>query len=210
MYSARALPGLPKISAAFAAGELSFSKVRALTRAPEGTTEPPSYHTTQADALVRIAETALAHEPTAMSGGERYQVIVHVDHDTLPEDGPGLRSHLEDGPHGRVAPGGCPPGAPTDPDMQNSRIRLLGLRIRCAPVDAVHDPWGRQREAFEPEREAFPRHLPFVAAAMEPVAPPSFDLPDKAAQGAAVARHAEVGIVPAHLPYEGRVYCFAV
>jgi hypothetical protein len=190
---ARALPGLPKISAAFAAGELSFSKVRAMTRvatadnedillrvakggtashlervirgyrraecakeieeanvqhaarelvcwydddgsliirgrlppeqgalflkaleaagdalreearamaetAPEGTTEPPSYHTTQADALVRIAETALAHEPTAISGGERYQVIVHVDHDTLPADGPGMRSHLEDGP----------------------------------------------------------------------------------------------------------------
>jgi hypothetical protein len=28
---------------------------------------------------------------------------------------------------GRVAPGGRPPGAPTDPDVRNSRIRLLGL-----------------------------------------------------------------------------------
>ncbi len=27
---------------------------------------------------------------------------------------------------GRVAPGRCLPGAPTDPDMQNSRIRLFG------------------------------------------------------------------------------------
>jgi hypothetical protein len=26
---------------------------------------------------------------------------------------------------GRVAPGGCPPGAPTDPDVQVSRIRFL-------------------------------------------------------------------------------------
>ena len=30
----------------------------------------------------------------------------------------------------RVAPGGCPPGAPTDPDVRNSRIRLLGARVR--------------------------------------------------------------------------------
>jgi hypothetical protein len=29
--------------------------------------------------------------------------------------------------HGRVGPGGCPPGPPTDPDVRNSRIRLLGL-----------------------------------------------------------------------------------
>ncbi len=35
---------------------------------------------------------------SAMPAGERYQVIVHVDHDALPEDGTGLRSHLEGGP----------------------------------------------------------------------------------------------------------------
>jgi hypothetical protein len=33
-----------------------------------------------------------------MPAGERYQVIVHVDHDALPEEGTGLRSHLEGGP----------------------------------------------------------------------------------------------------------------
>jgi hypothetical protein len=32
----------------------------------------------------------------------------------------------------RVAAGGCPPAAPTDPDVQNSRIRLFGTRIRYA------------------------------------------------------------------------------
>jgi hypothetical protein len=31
---------------------------------------------------------------------------------------------------GRVAPGCCLPGAPTDPDMQISRIRLFGRRVR--------------------------------------------------------------------------------
>ena len=32
----------------------------------------------------------------------------------------------------RVAPGGCPPGAPTDPYVRISRIRFLGSRVRCA------------------------------------------------------------------------------
>jgi len=31
---------------------------------------------------------------------------------------------------GWVAPGSYPPGAPTDPDVRNSRIRLLGLTLR--------------------------------------------------------------------------------
>ena len=36
------------------------------------------------------------------------------------------------------------PGAPTDPDLRDSRIRLLGLRARCATVDAVNDARGEQ------------------------------------------------------------------
>ncbi|MDD9968839.1 MAG: DUF222 domain-containing protein, partial [Myxococcales bacterium] len=189
---ARALPNLPQISEAFARGELSYSKVRAMTRvatpdnedylmmiAQHGTAShlerlirgyrrvrrneeaqranqqhaerelrcwyddsgalvirgrlppeqgalllkaleaagdslcdeayaesedgaaavPPDQGTRQADALLRIAETALAHEPTAMPAGERYQVVVHVDADALPEEGSGLRSHLDGGPH---------------------------------------------------------------------------------------------------------------
>jgi hypothetical protein len=32
----------------------------------------------------------------------------------------------------RVAPGGHPPGAPTDPDVQNYRIRLFVTRFHCA------------------------------------------------------------------------------
>ena len=41
----------------------------------------------------------------------------------------------------RVAPGDCSPGAPTDPDVRISRIRLVESRVRCAgtfhraPVD---------------------------------------------------------------------------
>lgn len=33
----------------------------------------------------------------------------------------------------RVAPGRCFPGAPTDPDVRNSRIRLFGSRLRYVP-----------------------------------------------------------------------------
>jgi hypothetical protein len=35
---------------------------------------------------------------------------------------------------GRVAPGRCLPGAPTDPDVQISRIRLFETRLRYAPA----------------------------------------------------------------------------
>ncbi len=43
----------------------------------------------------------------------------------------------------RVAPGALAPGAPTDPDVPNSGIRLLGLRARYTTVYAVHDLSGR-------------------------------------------------------------------
>jgi hypothetical protein len=39
---------------------------------------------------------------------------------------------------GRVAPGSYPPGAPTDPDVRNSRIRLLGSAFRCTTVNTVN------------------------------------------------------------------------
>ena len=48
---------------------------------------------------------------------------------------------------GRVAEGGFPPPAPTDPDVPNSGIRLLGLRYSCA-VDAMHDRRSGERVAL--------------------------------------------------------------
>lgn len=36
-----------------------------------------------ADALVAVAESALAHDPTARSGGDRYHILVHADLATL-------------------------------------------------------------------------------------------------------------------------------
>jgi hypothetical protein len=58
----------------------------------------PDAHARRADALLRMAEVALAHEGRTTSTAEQYQVVVHVDADTLAQDGDGLRSHIEDGP----------------------------------------------------------------------------------------------------------------
>ncbi len=174
---ARRLPELPLIHAAFARGELSYAKVRALTRvataedeeellplaractaaqlervvrglrrvsteeareqqdaahldvfwqadgslaihgelAPEdgalllraleamrdqlwrGSAEPrPARQASNAEALVAVAEAALAGPEASRPGGERYQVVVHVDEDVLCRDGEG-GCELDDG-----------------------------------------------------------------------------------------------------------------
>jgi hypothetical protein len=67
---------------------------------PDGTsrgepTDTPSQR--RADALARFAESWLAHGDRALAGGERQQLVVHVDARTLVADRPG-RSELDDGP----------------------------------------------------------------------------------------------------------------
>jgi hypothetical protein len=51
----------------------------------------------RADALALVAESFLKHGAEAMSGGERHQVVVHVDLETLRTRGAG-RSEFEHGP----------------------------------------------------------------------------------------------------------------
>jgi hypothetical protein len=41
------------------------------------------------------------------------------------------------------------PGAPTDPDMRDYRIRLFESRIRCSQRQGVSDAWQRERVALE-------------------------------------------------------------
>ncbi len=52
----------------------------------------------RADALGVLAETVLEHGPAARSGGDRTQVVVHVDAATLVDAGAGDRCGLDDGP----------------------------------------------------------------------------------------------------------------
>ena len=59
--------------------------------------DPPSPSMRRADALALLAESFLQHGAQAMSGGDRHQIVVHVDHDTLRNAAPG-RCELDDGP----------------------------------------------------------------------------------------------------------------
>jgi len=59
--------------------------------------ETPSWGARRADALGRIAESFLQHGAGALSGGDRQQIVIHVDAETLREGCAG-RCELEDGP----------------------------------------------------------------------------------------------------------------
>ncbi|MFO1407964.1 MAG: DUF222 domain-containing protein [Steroidobacteraceae bacterium] len=59
--------------------------------------DPPSPSMRRADALALLAESFLQHGAQAMPGGDRHQIVVHVDHDTLRSAAPG-RCELDDGP----------------------------------------------------------------------------------------------------------------
>jgi hypothetical protein len=59
--------------------------------------ERPSWGARRADALGRIAESFLKHGSEALSAGDRQQIVVHVDAETLRDGGAG-RSELDDGP----------------------------------------------------------------------------------------------------------------
>jgi uncharacterized protein DUF222/HNH endonuclease len=52
---------------------------------------------TNADALLLMADTVLARGVGERSGGERYQVVVHVDHEAMRDDRTPGRCQLEDG-----------------------------------------------------------------------------------------------------------------
>jgi hypothetical protein len=59
--------------------------------------EQPTRSMRRADALARVAESFLAHGAEVLPAGDRYQVVVHVDEQTLREGCAG-RCEQEDGP----------------------------------------------------------------------------------------------------------------
>jgi len=92
--------GAVLIQALAAAREDLYQRARAKQAedVPAGT---PTMAQQQADALGRLAETALHHGIDPGAPGERYQVVVHVDAQVLADaDGPG-QSVLEGGARGR-------------------------------------------------------------------------------------------------------------
>lgn len=67
-------------------------------RAPAEREPAPTLSQRRADALARLAETVLAHGEAVLSGGERQQIVVHVDARTLVADRPGRSELDDDGP----------------------------------------------------------------------------------------------------------------
>src|SRR5690348_322137 len=63
----------------------------------EPAVERPSWGARRADALGRIAESFLQHGAEDLSSGDRQQIVIHVDAETL-QDGIAGRCELEDGP----------------------------------------------------------------------------------------------------------------
>jgi len=74
-------------------------QVQRIEKQPEGSFQKEGrvpVSARRADALGVLAESFLAHGAEATSGGDRFQIVVHVDHDTLKDSAPG-RSEFEDG-----------------------------------------------------------------------------------------------------------------
>ena len=94
-----ALPEVPKAESA----KFESHGVSAETSVPRVTIA-----VRRADALGQIAERFLQHGIESLSGGDRHQIVVHVDIDTLREHTAG-RCELEDGAFRRITP--CHPPA---------------------------------------------------------------------------------------------------
>jgi hypothetical protein len=122
-----------------AAREMLYQRTRASVDSPSaaGPAMPASTRPQQrADALALVAETALHHELDPGAPGERYQVVVHVDAETLMDPfGPG-QSVLE---HGANVPAGTSQRLACDASrvlMQHDaegRTVEVGARTRTIP-----------------------------------------------------------------------------
>jgi len=103
--------------------------------APQGA-EPPPVAARRADALVEVAEAALAAGDASSSGGDRYQVVVHVEAETLRGEA-GARSEIEDGPRvsaetaRRLA---CDAGVVRMVEDEAGRVLDVGRKTRSVPA----------------------------------------------------------------------------
>jgi len=77
--------------------EKSPEQSRASIYVSAETSDRPKLSARRADALGRLAETFLKEGPAALAGGDRHQIVVHVDAQTLSEGVAG-RCELENGP----------------------------------------------------------------------------------------------------------------
>ena len=121
------------------------------------------YHMRQMCCERMLRRLRVAADVTA--GNQRDQIVTHSSHilSVLVTS-----SHVRAGPVcGRVAAGDYSPAAPTDLDMQNSRIQLLSLRneICCEPrvVGEGNSADASGRTSHELESESPSSYLPLSA-----------------------------------------------
>jgi hypothetical protein len=101
----------------------------------ETSAEPPKPSARRADALAIVAESFLKHGAESLSGGERHQIVVHVDAETL-RHGTAGRCELEGGPSmpaesaRRLA---CDASVVTILENENGTPLDVGRRTRSIP-----------------------------------------------------------------------------
>jgi hypothetical protein len=97
--------------------------------------EQPTRSVRRADALARIAESFLAHGAEVLSAGDRHQLIVHVDAQTLREGCAGRCEH-EDGPVLPVETArrlGCDASVVSIVEDENGEPLSVGRKTRTIP-----------------------------------------------------------------------------
>lgn len=107
-----------------------------------GSAKPPRVPSpTNVESLAALAEAALARPPTGLPGGERYQVFLHVDAQTLATDSPGASA---------TGPGECSLG--DGPGISPETARRLACEGSRHPGRARRQ--AAQRRAAHPHRPA--------------------------------------------------------
>jgi hypothetical protein len=98
-------------------------------------------------------------------------------------------------PERRVALGGHPPRAPTDPDVRVDASGSSGHRVRCVMPPPVVRHGTRERVTLQKTVEAVQRQAGFVGAPIEPLPPKPRHLASKAIQRPHVADNPVVVVV---------------
>src|SRR5678815_1232907 len=102
----------------------------------------------------------------------RRSTNARTDHATSPATSP---ARFRPSDHTSSSSVGWPrdfsPGAPTEPDMQISSIRLFGAWGSLLTVDAMHDARIGKRIPAAEQLEPFPGHMPTTRAAVKPRTP---------------------------------------
>ena len=96
---------------------------------------PLGHAARRADALVRIAERSLKRKGSDSKTAEHYQVVVHVDAETLRADAPG-RSHVEHGPAlaaETIRRIGCDASLVAVLEDQEGKVLNVGRKTRSIP-----------------------------------------------------------------------------